>query len=312
MATLKSASSILLEDAKSYDERALPQEMVFSASYLTAFGYLAKAAWDNRDEIVKAVKTFQSWYNLKKDGVIGPKTMSAMQAPRCGFPDILQPEYGEHSEAMALMEHATANLDKWQKKGLTYYIKSYVGGSLSRSEQEGIIQGAWNAWNKVCGINVTRSKSENSADLIIDTGAGKRSNFDGAGGTLAWAYLPQGANFNDKLLMRFDLGETWISNPSARGILMFNVACHEFGHMLGLGHSKKQGALMAPYYNPQIAVPQWDDDIPRVESRYGKLISSPTPAPAPTPPSGGGGGEEYFNVRCTKLEVAGYTLFKNG
>ena len=50
---------------------------------------------------------------------------------------------------------------------------------------------------------------------------------------------------------------------------MLNVACHEFGHLLGLTHSKKPGALMAPYYNPFIATPQQDDDIVRVQKLYG-------------------------------------------
>jgi hypothetical protein len=307
MATITTAAGILLEEAQEWDENAISQEMKFSVNYLTTFGYIAKFGWDNRDALVKAVKTFQKWWgNLKPDGIVGPKTLSAMQEPRCGFPDILDKERKDHKEARALVEFAKHNMNQWKNKGLKYYIKSYVSG-LTRTEQQGAIAGAWGAWNDVCGIYVARTTSEKSADLIIDTGSGRRSNFDGAGGTLAWAYLPQGGSYNGKLLMRFDLGETWITDPNRRGILLFNVACHEFGHMLGLGHSKKQGALMAPYYNPRIAVPQWDDDIPRVEARYGKPTATP-PSPTPTPPSGGG--SETFNVTCKDLKVAGYTLFK--
>lgn len=70
---------------------------------------------------------------------------------------------------------------------------------------------------------------------------------------------------------------------------------------------------MAPYYNPNVAVPQWDDDIPRVEARYGKDTANPEPPPT-TPDDPGTPGtddEEIFNVQCTRLQVKGYTLYKN-
>ena len=309
-AKLKKCAQALLEPAAEKDERAQIAEMKFSVDYLSVFGYLAKYAIDNVDidDIKKAVKTFQGWFGLKRDGIVGPKTLKAMEAPRCGCPDIVQAENPEHEGYVQFMKVAEANLTQWRKKGLKYYINSYVRG-LSQSEQQGVIAGAWRAWDTVCGISVERTTSSSNADLIMDTGEGRRSNFDGPGGTLAWAYLPSG---NDRqLLMRFDLGETWITDPRQRGILLFNVACHEFGHMLGLDHSRKQGALMAPYYNPNIAKPQWDDDIPRVQARYGPETAPPPPDPDP---GGGGnnGGGDVYTLRCRDLQVEGYTLFANG
>jgi hypothetical protein len=111
--------------------------------------------------------------------------------------------------------------------------------------------------------------------------------------------------------MRFDLAETWVSNPQERGVLLFNVACHEFGHMLGLTHSKRKAALMAPYYSPTVAVPQWDDDILRVQARYGKNTAAPLPPVTPDPGTPTEDDEVVFNVRCKGLQVDGYTLFKN-
>ncbi len=80
--------------------------------------------------------------------------------------------------------------------------------------------------------------------------------------------------------MRFDLDERWVIGNPQGGILMRNVACHEFGHLLGLEHSTRQTALMAPYYAPSIVKPQASDDVPRIQALYG---AAPVPPPVPTP-----------------------------
>ena len=45
---------------------------------------------------------------------------------------------------------------------------------------------------------------------------------------------------------------------------------HEFGHLLGMGHSKDKRAVMAPYYKgyePQFAL--GTDDIKGIRAMYG-------------------------------------------
>ena len=71
---------------------------------------------------------------------------------------------------------------------------------------------------------------------------GDGDSFDGPGGTLAHAYFPiYGGDAH------FDNSEYWTIN-SYRGTNLFQVAAHEFGHSLGLSHSDKKSALMAPFY----------------------------------------------------------------
>lgn len=245
-----------------------PQKMHFALDYLTFFGYIAIDLLSNIDysKLKAAVKAFQSMFNLKVDGIIGPKTLRAMETPRCGCPDKFDPKNKYHIQFMRAQDITNKQHNRWNKQGLTYAVQQYVTG-LSKSEQDKIFATAFRAWDDVCGLNITRIKTVKKADIALGTGKGIKHNFDGRGGTLAWAYLPNG---NDQqLTMRFDLDETWISQPTDRGIMLLNVACHEFGHLLGLSHSKNAGALMSPYYNPFVSGPQANDDIKYIQKLYG-------------------------------------------
>lgn len=224
------------------------------------------------DMIKKHVKQFQKTFGLEVTGIIDDVTVKAMKTtPRCGCPDYR-------------MAAASGPLSsKWGITTLTYYIESYVTQAISQSEQRELIALAFKSWSDVADLKFEQVNSRNQARLILSTGRGRGSNFDGPGNTLAWAYLPQGWNYKGQLLMRFDLDETWIRDTRNRGILFLNVAAHEFGHMLGLDHSSVKQALMAPYYSPGIAKPQNNDDVSRIQRLYGAPTTPPTPDPTPGP-----------------------------
>lgn len=248
------------------------EKVVFAIEYLHHYGYLIDKKIDSLDEltvidVVSAVKKFQEFFgNLAVDGEIGPKTLNAMYMPRCGCPDFMS----ARREA------------RWNKNELKYFIRGWVEDGISKTQQRNILKRAWQSWMDVANLHIEETRSAEESDIVIDVGSGRQHNFDGPGGTLAWAYLPDGRD--RRLLMRFDLGETWILNPHQRGILLLNVAAHEFGHLLGLEHSRKQGALMAPYYNPNVAAPVHDDDVLRIRGLYGKPErDEPEPGPEPEP-----------------------------
>ena len=254
-------------------------EARFALTYLDVFGYLAAelAGWTDiqLSDIKDAIKLFQGFFGLGESGDLSPATVRAMQVPRCGWPDIPR---AHHEEYQRLRQAATANLAKWNKRSLTYCITDYLPG-LTQAVQDQLAQQAFQNWCDLAQIDV-RPGPQQSADIIISVGQGNRSQFDGPGGTLAWAYLPTGSDA--QLNMRFDLDESWTQTTAQRGICYLNVACHEFGHLLGLDHSKVQGALMAPFYAAQIDRPQANDDIPRIQARYGPRQ---TPVPVPPPPT---------------------------
>lgn len=237
-------------------------------AYLSHYGYLTGAVLSGAatpllavEDVGKGVSEFQRTAGIPVTGEIDQATIDMMSRPRCGCLDV---------QRMGVEEA------KWRKNRLTYFVQDHVNG-LPVVDQMAIIDKAFSQWSVVADIQATLAGSAQGADIIISVGKGQAQGFDGPSGTLAWAYLPTG---NDaQLLMRFDIDETWVSTGGG-GILMLNVACHEFGHLLGLDHSKNSAALMAPFYSPAINKPQSNDDIPRMQALYGPAVGTPPVPPA--------------------------------
>lgn len=241
-----------------------PLDLKKAIEFLVQFGYLKPELATSLQAILDAIAAFRRMANLPQGG-IDPHLLGKIDQPRCGCLDV---------------QRDSAQPARWRKTNLTFFIASYVNG-LSQADQVAIIKQAWAAWMAVANFTITQVASQNQADIVISTGRGAAQQFDGPQGTLAYAYLPTGSD--QQLLMRFDLDERWVVGNPQGGILMLNVATHEFGHLLGLEHSSNPAALMAPYYSAPISTPQQNDDIPRIQALYGPVTATPTPTPAPAP-----------------------------
>jgi len=281
-------------------------EAKFATQYLQYYYEPDKNKVLTETDIASHTRSFQKMFGLTANGKLDGKTLTAMAYPRCGCPDFMM--ISNDQQAV-----------KWGPKNITYFVEKYVNG-INKSDQDDILDLAFEQWEEHIELDIRRTNTKNSANLILSTGQGRADNFDGPSGTLAWAYLPPNNNFQGQLLMRFDLDETWIVNARDRGILLLNVACHEFGHMLGLEHSSIQRALMAPYYSAGITKPQFNDDITRIQALYGKKTTPPSPPPPPPPgptppppPSGGNrveitGIDSLDQVKINGKPVADFTL----
>jgi hypothetical protein len=185
------------------------------------------------------------------------------KGPRCGCIDAQN--LGESSWGMATVP---------------WFVTSFPGG-MDKNRVLQIYGQAFADISAACGLKFRNVATSGEANILVGTGSGSRSNFDGPSGTLAWAYLPSGRNFTGKVEVRFDLAETWIDNPNANGILLRNVACHEFCHAVGLSHNNIKNQLLNPYYTRNIFVPQVEDRR-QLQVLYGKA-ATPAPGPTPTP-----------------------------
>lgn len=289
MASLYNTIRELLKYLEDNGIEASWSDIVKAVEYLKYYGYLSQDKEPSFEEIVEGIIKFQEFFHLEQDGILGPKTFRAMDRPRCSVPDLLN----RTEEA------------KWRNKNLLYFVENR-DSDLSKQEWDDTLQTAWNQWSDVADIAINPTSNRSKANIIISIGSGKADNFDGPSGTLAWAYLPDGRD--GQLLCKFDVGETWILDRMKRGILLLNVACHEFGHLLGLEHSKVESALMAPYYSANISKPQVNDDQSRIVALYGKATVKPSPTPTPTPTPTD---PDKINIILEgKVTIPGYRLVK--
>lgn len=267
---------LLKEGGGDVDQRySRDAEMRFVVQYLDFYGYF-KAALDTLAEIelgdiIAALKLFQTLFGLKDTGSPDPATLKVMEKSRCGAPDAHEDSNDSYRRVRAF---GVNNKQRWQKRGLKYYVERYVSGVPRKTQDSIFAEGFWQ-WCRHGNIEALRTGNKREADILVSTGAGPRSNFDGPGGTLAWAFLPDGSD--KQLVMRFDESEQWIAKPGKMGTLLPNVLKHEIGHLFGLDHSYAKGSLMAPYYDAHHANPG-DPDVQTFQAIYGER-KEPLPPP---------------------------------
>jgi hypothetical protein len=147
------------------------------------------------------------------------------------------------------------------------------------------IKQALDTWASVTRLKFTEAQVPSGAEIVVSFQSGDHGDgnpFDGAGGTLAHAYYPTVPPTPIAGDTHFDEAETWsLSVPPSTGAFdLLTVAIHEFGHALGLDHSKDPGATMFATYaglRRGLAL----DDIQRIQKLYG---ASATPPPLPPTP----------------------------
>jgi Matrixin len=124
------------------------------------------------------------------------------------------------------------------------------------------IQAAFSAWSAVANINFVQVADDGAAFNAATTSGDMRFGghfFDGVNGTLAHGFFPPGNGFTAAGDMHFDTSETWKVGFGGPGFSIFQVAAHEIGHAIGLGHTAVPSSLMNPFYTEAFAGPQADD-----------------------------------------------------
>jgi hypothetical protein len=223
-----------------------------TARYLFNLGYFGSLPWNKVKSIrgadlAKVVKQFQKFNSLKPDGYVGEKTAHRISRRRCGLPD-----FG--------LTAPSGSPCRWPMPDISYFHEVNLPG-MTEEQVAQAYDIAFGQWAEVCDINPKRVERKEVANIYARSGRGKKHNLDERGGTLAWSELPCDVAPHIQLDQMFDEAEDWSFN------MAIAVICHELGHALGLAHLNF-GALMAPYYDPNVTKPQ-DEDIDEIVKLYG-------------------------------------------
>lgn len=263
-----------------------------AVKYLAQFGYLPKPNPRKKlllteDGVSRALKNLQKFGGINETGVLDDQTIELMKTPRCGIKDNLNGEVLQNLEIRDIDDdenEVNENEEKrsyfptkkrkkrfalqgsrWKTRFLTYKVGKYPTG-LSKSEVDADVSKAFKMWSAVSDLTFMKSSSRNvHIEIRFENYYhGDEDSFDGPGGVVAHAFFPEfGGDAH------FDNGEHWTVNKYT-GTSLLQSLTHEFGHSLGLLHSKNKGAMMAPYHrgwNPNLKL--HSDDIKAIQKLYG-------------------------------------------
>ncbi|KAL2464375.1 matrix metalloproteinase [Forsythia ovata] len=132
---------------------------------------------------------------------------------------------------------------------------------------------AFERWSEVTPLTFTETTSYSRADLKIGFFSGDHGDgepFDGVLGTLAHAFSPPAGRFH------LDGDENWVidgnflNGSPVSAVDLESVAVHEIGHLLRLGHSSVENAIMYPTISSGTRkVELANDDVIGIQELYG-------------------------------------------
>ncbi|GJX39035.1 metallopeptidase, catalytic domain-containing protein [Tanacetum coccineum] len=153
-----------------------------------------------------------------------------------------RPAIGKHLKAVSHYSYFPGNPTPRWPVGKTHL--TYAFGSKFTDPYVPPVVSAFDEWASGSGyFTFSRVADIATSDLKITfqkMNHGDGGDFDGPHGTLAHAFSPPDGR------LHFDADETWSVGPGpVPNVIDFkSVALHEIGHLLGLGHSQYQDAVM--------------------------------------------------------------------
>ncbi|KAG8366217.1 hypothetical protein BUALT_Bualt17G0053600 [Buddleja alternifolia] len=255
--------------------------------YFQYFGYLNnsyKTFSDDFDEYLEyAVRNYQLNFNLNATGELDAPTLKHIVLPRCGNADIVngtstmrsgRPSGGYSANStIHTVSHYSFFPDRPRWRGRSQLTYAFRPENNLAENVRRVFSRAFERWSEVTPLTFVETASYGGADIRIGFFSGDHGDgepFDGVLGTLAHAFSPPAGRFH------LDGEENWVidgdflNTSPYSAVDLESVAVHEIGHLLGLGHSSVEDAIMYPTISSGTRkVELVNDDIMGIQELYG-------------------------------------------
>ena len=253
-----------------------------------------------------SIKKLQQYAGVDQTGEFDNATIRMMMTARCQNPDILDESsrltrFFLGKESRRSKRNVGQSVRKWAKLDLTF---AFENTTPQNSQAKDVISSAFSVWSECSRLSFELVDISETPDIKVKFASRlheppENCKFDGPEGVKAHAFYPPVG------LAHFDEEEDWSDN-----CVLYTVALHEIGHLLGLGHSYYRTSIMFAYFDTEFVQSQCEagtrplasHDIQQVRALYGgrtcdKAENVETEAPTVSKPQPSAG--NLVNVTST-------------
>ncbi|ESW29512.1 hypothetical protein PHAVU_002G076500 [Phaseolus vulgaris] len=230
--------------------------------YLDLFGYLNSTSHSNFSDyftldLQSAIIKYQKNFNLNVTGKLDRNTYNVISRPRCGVPDVVN-----GTTTMNLGASNTTSFKPWWKEGKRELTYAFHPENNVTNGVRLLFRDAFDRWSNVTLLKFTETTRFNGSDVKIAFVV-----FDGKGGAVGVTDTDYSEHVGNVYL---DSEEEWVvlGENEDGDVDLESVVMHLVGHVLGLGHSSVEEAVMYPIVSKEkteFAL----DDLQRIHQIYG-------------------------------------------